>query len=152
MMSSDLDQSLSKLFQALPPALAMAHLTPFKPRAELQSLVIACVVPRPVAAGLWLYVDDLQRSHTVSQTLTSATGSYWHAIMHRREGDFPNAKYWYSHVGHHPIIEELGYDPLAFTDDCQADQGQNSPTLVEMQRREWRALFDWCRLEAGGLE
>src|SRR4051812_4745927 len=47
-----------------------------------------------LAAGLWLYVDDLDRSHTVSQSITDATGSFWHGIMHRREGDFANSHYW----------------------------------------------------------
>src|SRR4051794_12932746 len=37
-------------------------------------------------AGLWLYHDWLDSSHTISQALPSATGSFWHAIMHRREG------------------------------------------------------------------
>lgn len=151
-MANNLAQPLDTLYRALPLSLAMRHLIGEKPRAELVQLVIACPAPREVAAGLWLYIDDLQRSHTVSQTLTSATGNFWHAIVHRREGDFSNAKYWYDKVGHHPVIEEMGYDPISFTDDCQADQGQNSPTLVELQRREWRALFEWCRLQAGGSE
>ena len=100
-------------------------------------------------AGLWLLADDLDRSHTISQSIDTPTGSYWHAILHRREGDFGNAKYWFHRVGNHPVIAELGYDPFAFTDDCQLDRGENSPKLVETQRREWKALFDWCLKEAG---
>src|SRR5258706_16358356 len=37
-------------------------------------------------AGLWLWHDWLDESHQISQSLHSATGSFWHAIMHRREG------------------------------------------------------------------
>ena len=43
-------------------------------------------------SGLWLLAGDLDRSHTISQSIGSAEGSFWHAIMHRREGDFGNSK------------------------------------------------------------
>src|SRR5690242_7660141 len=38
-------------------------------------------------AGLWLWFDALDESHVISQALVSNTGSFWHAIMHRREAD-----------------------------------------------------------------
>src|SRR5262249_8470521 len=44
-------------------------------------------------AGLWLYHDFLEESHTLSQEIHSTTGSYWHGLMHRREPDYSNAKY-----------------------------------------------------------
>jgi hypothetical protein len=58
-------------------------------------------------AGLWLLAGELDRSHSVSQILETAEGSYWHGIMHRREGDFWNAKYWFRRVGRHPVLEQL---------------------------------------------
>ncbi len=58
-------------------------------------------------AGIWLLAGDLNRSHEVSQNLDTAEGSYWHGIMHRREGDFWNAKYWFRKVGPHPVMEQL---------------------------------------------
>src|SRR5262245_25326125 len=36
-------------------------------------------------AGLWLHHDFLNESHAISQEIETTTGSYWHAIMHRRE-------------------------------------------------------------------
>jgi hypothetical protein len=42
-------------------------------------------------AGLWLYHDFLDESHTISQGLHTPEGSYWHALMHRREPDFSNS-------------------------------------------------------------
>src|SRR5687767_13390080 len=50
-------------------------------------------------AGLWLYFDFLDESHAISQDLDTAEGSYWHGILHRREPDYPNAKYWFRRVG-----------------------------------------------------
>ena len=58
-------------------------------------------------AGMWLLAGDLSRSHEVSQKLETQSGSYWHGIMHRREGDFWNAKYWFRKVGPHPVIGQL---------------------------------------------
>jgi len=66
-----------------------------------QEMAEACV------AGLWLMYDDLDRSHTISQSIETPTGSYWHAIMHRREGDFGNSKYWFHRVGKHRIFGGL---------------------------------------------
>src|SRR5262249_40608970 len=64
-------------------------------------------------AGLWIRFDFLDESHTLSQEIETPTGSFWHAIMHRREGDFGNSKYWWRRVGKHPALTD---DPFAFTD------------------------------------
>src|SRR5256885_982720 len=45
-----------------------------------------------VLAGLWLWHDFLGESHKIAQSLATPSGSMWHAIMHRREGDFSNSK------------------------------------------------------------
>jgi hypothetical protein len=69
------------------------------------------IVDRPAAeaclAGLWLMHDFLDESHKISQSIEDPNGSYWHAILHRREGDFSNAKYWFRRVGLHPIYPSL---------------------------------------------
>src|SRR5262245_45894685 len=54
-------------------------------------------------AGIWLHHDFLDESHAISQEIRTATGSYWHAIMHRREPDAENSKYWWRRVGDHPV-------------------------------------------------
>ena len=96
-------------------------------------------------AGLWLYVDELDRSHTISQGIHDSTGSFWHGIMHRREGDFGNSHYWFNKVGHHPAMDEIpGYDGHAFIDDVAARHASAPDDLIEMQRKEWQTLFAWC--------
>jgi hypothetical protein len=98
-----------------------------------------------LCAGLWLYVDELNRSHVISQGIDDATGSFWHGIMHRREGDFGNSHYWFRRVRQHPALKAIpGYDPHGFIDDVERRYRQGAPDLVEMQRQEWKALFEWC--------
>jgi hypothetical protein len=94
-----------------------------------------------LCAGLWLYVDALERSHQISQGLEDATGSFWHGIMHRREGDFSNAHYWFRRMGAHPALRSLpGHDPHALIDAVAAAQPGNPAALVAQQRAEWAAL------------
>src|SRR5262245_22883564 len=111
-------------------------------------------------AGLWLYFDCLDESHEISQSLGSTTGSYWHALMHRREPDASNSKYWFRRVGHHAIFDdlardaaELGYlgmgmkwDPFAFVDHCEEFRGTGSAseeTCRRVQLCEWQLLFSY---------
>ena len=69
------------------------------------------LVDREMAAccisGLWLRHGFLAESHTVSQSIPTQSGSYWHGIMHRREPDYENAKYWFRRVGSHSVFPQL---------------------------------------------
>ncbi len=137
--------ALAKLLQALPLTEAMPALVP-KQSAPPQILELASEAVRELSkpelqAGIWLYVDDLHRSHEISQGIHTPTGSFWHAIMHRREGDFWNSKYWWRQVGKHPALE---HDPFELVDLVEADRGANRAELLERQREEWKALFIWC--------
>ena len=131
---------------------------------------------RACLAGLWLHHDHLDRSHAVSQTIHSATGSFWHGIMHRREGDYPNAKYWFRRTGAHPVFPDLArnagrltaggradaerltsgerWDPYAFVDlcrDCVSGRSDSEALCRRIQRLEWELLFDFCYRRATGI-
>jgi hypothetical protein len=122
-------------------------------------------------AGLWLLHDFHDESHAISQDLHTIEGSYWHGILHRREPDCWNAKYWFRRVPTHPIFAELAtdsatmtrdagtptgseyllrqssWDAAAFVDLCEsAANGSDALTMLcrRIQRREWDLLFAYC--------
>lgn len=91
------------------------------PRADLdrlsaeQLLAPAQVVSQPdaelVKAALYLQLGCLEDCHKIAQSVATPTGSYWHGIMHRHEGDISNSKYWYARVGQHPVLAAIGGYP-----------------------------------------
>jgi hypothetical protein len=105
-------------------------------------------------AGVWLLHNFLDESHTISQGIATPSGSFWHGIMHRRERDFSNAKYWFDRVGDHPVFSELtttdgsAWDVHRFVDECQralrSRDTEQIAALRQSQQREWQALFDFC--------
>jgi len=129
------------------------------PRANNPEMVQACL------SGLWLWHDFLDESHRISQDWETPTGSFWHAIMHRREPDASNSKYWWRRVGDHPVLDqlkerspELGYfftSPYDFVDLCEKvrDAGNAHEVLAKsVQLLEWRLLFDWCFEQATKID
>lgn len=76
-------------------------------REDLTPVITGLSAPPLVLAGLHLWNDDIDRCHRIAQAHEAAEGNYWHAILHRREPDYSNAKYWYRRVGKHPIFSGL---------------------------------------------
>ncbi|MCC6695925.1 MAG: hypothetical protein IT365_09890 [Candidatus Hydrogenedentes bacterium] len=147
-----LREALRPLFDAFPLESAMESLVvtaapPQNFTGLVEDLVgVPVLSARPaLCAGLWLYVDDLERSHVLSQGIDDSTGSFWHGIMHRREGDFSNSHYWFRRVGTHPAMKSIpGYDAHGFIDEVERRRAQKAPDLVALQRKEWETLFTWC--------
>lgn len=119
-----------------------------------------------VRGGLLYAVDALDPAHRIFQDKPSDLGSYWHGMMHRREGDFDNARYWFRRAGRLPVFQRIHqavaehsglfakqstWDPYLFTGECeQACFGapEKAPELAAVQRAEWEVLFDYCWREA----
>ena len=121
---------------------------------------------RLVRGGLLYALDDLDGCHQFFQDESSDLGSYWHGMMHRREGDFDNARYWFRRAGKIPCFGELhraasqfsadmakqmDWDPYLFTGMCEQarfgaeDEGKE---LLRLQRTEFDVVFDYSWRQA----
>ena len=162
--------AFEKLLSARVPVLSPKH--PFD--AAQSRVIVPCdlfagasgPLVEACRAGLLLFNDDLDRAHEIVQNDPSQTGSFWHAIIHRREGDFSNARYWWSMTGEHPAFEEIfdvvlhrvpdfgfldelrageQWDPVLFTAWCQKAQTPDEVARLEaVQLQEMRTLLNWC--------
>lgn len=121
-------------------------------------------------AGILLLHNRLEASHAISQNIANPTGSYWHGLMHRREPDFNNSKYWFRQFKNHPIWIDLCltardisknynpksafdflksqkvWDPFKFIDLCKSalsSKLEKELLCREIQMQEWKFLFDY---------
>jgi hypothetical protein len=135
-------------------------------RAKLEAFTIGSSdMARAVHSALWLHHDFLHESHEISQGIDTPTGSFLHAIMHRREPDAFNSKYWWRRVGAHPVFveltvaaAELGYlkagatwDPNRFVDDCENARdrgGEREDLLKRVQAKELELVLAYCERTA----
>jgi len=160
------DAAARGAFDAMAPDTAFAHT-----KVVDRDMAACCL------AGVWLLHDYLAESHAISQHVATPSGILWHAIMHRREGDYSNAKYWLGQAGRHPVFDAIGqraaelaaergaekvvkkliqegtWDACAFVDLCEdAVRGESDATDLcrDIQQAEWELLFDSCYRAAVG--
>lgn len=104
-----------------------------------------------VTSGLWLLAGELDRSHDLSQQLKTPQGSFLHGVMHRREGDYGNAKYWFHRAQCTEIelaVASVHPDDYANADGfvdqiqsvCRGGTG-DAEAMVSTQWAEWIVLM-----------
>lgn len=122
-------------------------------------------------AGALLWHDHHDAAHAIVQDDPSAEGSFLHAILHRREPDPGNARYWINRVGRHPVYVTIAkrvseylegdefkrwrdilipggqWDAEGFVDACYVCNAREYtyPIFQQVQRIEMECLLDYIR-------
>ncbi|CDW97111.1 hypothetical protein [Sporisorium scitamineum] len=87
---------------SLPPLQPQKPLSP-----QLESTISSLRFPVPVLGILHLLNDDIESAHTLVQDDDrNRDSNLIHSILHRREGDFWNSKWWLNRFSH-PFLGQL---------------------------------------------
>jgi hypothetical protein len=121
-----------------------------------------------IRAALLYLCEGNEESHRIVQDRSDDTSAYLHGMIHRREPDFENARYWFRRAGTHPMFGALhaeasrvsadmakqqDWDPYLFTGLCEQDRfgaAENHEQLVQLQRLEFDRLFDYIWRQSVG--
>lgn len=122
----------------------------FTPATDWLPRVDSDIDVTALRAGLLLLHDFIGESHQQSQSIEGKgkhqLGDYWHAILHRREPDYANAKYWFRQFGPQPVFGELARSADAILRSCASPQADGWRTKLGCQAN-WNpfALVDFCQ-------
>lgn len=114
---------------------------------------------------LYLWHDHWNEAHEIAQSQEGERNhDLLHGILHRREGDFMNAGYWFRSVGKHPCYPRIadrvsklkgsyphpspalpatGWDPLAFVTAVRDRKPGHEDFLRAVQGVEIITFYEW---------
>jgi hypothetical protein len=121
--------------------------------AALTEEIEATDAPDLVKVGLHLLNDDLVTSHKPAQVHEGEPlADYWHAIIHRREGDYGNSRYWFGRIGRATILAQVyGSDPnapTAFVERCRVVGRGRDAAAEQFQRAELAQLLAYAQSQS----
>lgn len=114
-----------------------------------------------VRAALFYYHNALEDSHKEAAKDEGDIAAYWHGMVHRREGDFENARYWMRRAGEQPVFPEMHsratdatphmgrqgkWDPFLFVHLCEQykyGETEYQKEIAQLQRVEFAVMFDY---------
>jgi hypothetical protein len=100
---------------------------------------------KALKGALFLWNDDLWACHDLVQKLPDEQGAYLHAVLHRREPDAGNAKYWFARVGEHPLHGALLEAARELAKEGP-DLGEIGRSLATLRRWDCARAVDWTEM------
>jgi len=145
MNSDGVRKCLGKLLTRMEPGLLVPK-SPWSPELQREIERLDPEKDNPSQAlksGLLLWNDDLNGCHTLAQGLPDDVGGYLHGVMHRREPDYANAKYWFRKVGDHPLFPQMQAAAIEILGDSE---GMDSYRKALEKSKTWDPfrMVDWC--------
>ena len=67
----------------------------------------------------YLHHDHTDAAHDLVQDMADPDGALVHGILHRREPDFWNAKYWFRQTENHPVYQKIAARIQSLSSDPQ---------------------------------
>ncbi|KAG0699608.1 hypothetical protein DFH29DRAFT_40263 [Suillus ampliporus] len=127
------------LFARSPPA-------PLSPKGIWRQDLTAQINELPanpnVKAVLHLLNDDFNGCHELTQTQEgNPYADHLHSIVHRREPDYENSKYWIARFSHEHLPEEMH----RFVDAVQSAEASGNG-VAEHEKRQWEEMTMLARI------
>lgn len=119
-----------------------------------------------VRAGMFYHHNALEDAHRLVQEASGDAAAYWHAMIHRRERDFENARYWLRRAGEQPAFAEMqaraadvsphmgrqmSWDPyllVNLAEQLRFGAAELEAEVVGLGRVEFEVFFDYCFRQA----
>ena len=148
-----------------PPSLGPEPRVGVQPLASLQRALDVSAAGQPLIRALvLLWHDHFDTAHALCQEIETPDGGWVHGILHRREPDYANAKYWFHRVGRHAAFPELSrrtgalltagdqpaldkiitngvWDPFALVDGCEQATLHHETERIHLLRQIQAAEF-----------